>query len=345
MDAAASARAAGLVYVNDDEPGIARRRCGRGFVYLDPHGGRITDAATIRRLRALAIPPAYTEVWICTDPNGHIQATGRDARGRKQYRYHPEWTGVRDAAKYASLVTFAQKLPTIRRHIQRDLARPGLCRERVLATVVELLEKTLIRVGNTVYARDNKSFGLTTLHGRHVGVNGAELRFRFKGKSGRSWNLRLSDRRVAKVIRSLQELPGQRLFRYLNDDGHVQTIDSDDVNAYIHRIAGAEFSSKHFRTWAGTVCAASLLRETALPPSRKAAAQCLNAVIDEVAARLGNTRAVCRRCYIHPAVIEAWLKGRLADALRQAAKGKRRHPRMSVAERDVLAWLKLSDAV
>jgi len=342
-DGTASARAAGaadLAYVNDDEPGYRRRRAGRGFSYCDPDGARLRDEAALARIRALAIPPAWSDVWICPDPAGHIQATGRDERGRKQYRYHPAWTACRDEAKFSSLAAFGRALPKLRARVDADLRRRGLPRERVVATVIRLLDRTMIRVGNDAYAQENDSFGLTTLRSRHLEIEGTSLRFSFKGKSGREWRLKLSDRRVATVVRAIQELPGQRLFRYLDEEGGRHDIRSQDVNDYIRAATGADFTSKHFRTWGATVSAALALAGMPLPGSQREQARALNVVLDEVAKRLRNTRAVCRRCYVHPAVVEAWLEGRLGEEMGAI---RRRLPRplkgLDAEESTVLRWL------
>ena len=310
-----AAALASLAYSVDSSPGIMRRRKGKGFCYYAPDGRPVRDPETLQRIRSLAIPPAYDDVWISPDPNGHLQATGRDQRGRKQYRYHPRWGEIRGDAKFSSLAAFAEALPAIRCRVDADLRRRGLPRDRVLASAVWLLQNTLIRIGNHTYARDNKSYGLTTLRSRHVAVDGSRLKFRFKGKSGKEWNLQLVDRRIIRVMRSMQELPGQALFQYLDDEGQRRIIRSDDVNAYLREISGADFTSKHFRTWAGTVNAVGLLRAITLPDTKAGTARALNAAIDQVASRLGNTRAVCRSSYVHPRVIEDWLAGRLAADL------------------------------
>jgi DNA topoisomerase-1 len=315
VDPEAASRAAGLSYVSDEEPGIRRRRAGTGFAYRDAKGRRLTDKATIERIRKLAIPPAYTNVWICPDPEGHIQATGRDAKGRKQYRYHPRWREVRDSTKYERLVEFARALPRLRARIAQDMAAQGLTRERVLATVVHLLETTLIRVGNEDYARENKSYGLTTLRTRHVEVNGGELRFQFKGKSGKEWRLKLRNQRVAKVIRACQELPGQHLFQYLDAEGERQQISSTDVNAYLREISGSDITAKDFRTWAGTVLAAIALKEVKAIDGDAATKSSLKAAIERVAARLGNTPTICRKCYVHPEVVNAYIEGTLLEEI------------------------------
>ena len=313
-DPETAAELAELVYASDNTPGIQRKRRGKGFVYVGPDGTRISSPQEIARINALAIPPAYVDVWISPDPDTHLQATGRDLRGRKQYRYHPRWAQIRDDAKYSNLVAFGEVLPLMRERIDADLRKRGLPKERVLASIVWMLENTMIRVGNPVYARDNKSFGLTTLRNRHVEADGPRLRLKFKGKSGKIWNLQLEDRRIVKIIRAVQELPGQSLFQY-EEDGEPRFIRSEDVNRYIRNIAGGEFSSKHFRTWGATQTAAALLSQTPLPESRTATARVLNHAVDQVANRLGNTRAVCRKSYIHPAVVDAWLEGRLADEM------------------------------
>lgn len=334
------AESAHLAYVNDTEPGYRRRRAGSGFSYLDPQGARLSDGNALARIRTLAIPPAWIEVWICPDPAGHIQATGRDGRGRKQYRYHPAWTACRDEAKFSSLAAFARALPKLRERVDADLRRRGLPRERVVASVVRLLDNTLIRIGNDSYAQENNSFGLTTLRSRHLEVEGSRLRFSFVGKSGREWRLKLSDRRVATVVGAIQELPGQRLFRYLDEEGGSHDIRSQDVNDYIRAAAGPDFTSKHFRTWGATVSATLMLADTRLPGSKREQAIVLNAVLDEVAKMLRNTRAVCRRCYVHPAAVEAWQDHSLG---KEMAAIRRRLPRplkgLDSDESTVLRWL------
>ena len=336
----AAAERAQLTYVSDSEPGIRRKGSPRRFYYVGPDGRHLKEGKTVRRIRALAIPPAWTDVWISPDPNGHIQATGRDQRGRKQYRYHPDWAAERDGEKYSSLIEFAEALPGLRERIDADLRRRGLPQERVVASVVWLLDNTMIRIGNAAYARDNRSFGLTTLRDRHVAIAGSSLRFAFKGKSGKEWRLRLTDRRIARVVRGAQDLPGQKLFQYLDEDGRRRPVRSEDVNRYIREAAGNGFSAKHFRTWGGTIHAASLLAQTERPDSKTAQKRALNGVIDKVAERLGNTRSVCRQCYIHPAVLEAWLDGDLLEGMRRANKGRRRIGGLDDEEALVLRWLK-----
>ena len=310
VDPVASARAAGLRYVSDQSPGLRRKRVGKGFTYTASDGRTIRDAETIRRIRRLAIPPAWTDVWICPDPRGHLQSTGRDARGRKQYRYHLGWREVRDAVKYDRMLAFAESLPKIREQTDRDLERPDLPREKVLATIVRLLEDTRIRIGNDEYRKENGSYGLTTLRNRHVNVIGAEVRFTFRGKSGKSHTVELHDRRMARVIKRFLEIPGQELFKYV-EKGEVKAIDSADVNDYLRQITGDDFTAKDFRTWAGTILAARFLRETAGATNSRAAKKQLVHAIARVADELGNTAAVAKKGYIHPAVIAAYLSGGL----------------------------------
>ena len=309
MDPVESARDAGLRYVTDATPGISRRRSGRGFVYLDPRGKRLTNPARLAWIRALAIPPAWTDVWICSARNGHLQATGRDARGRKQYRYHPGWRGQRDDVKYERMIAFGTALPRIRRRVTRDLRRPGLPRERVLAAIVRLLEKTGARIGNEEYARDNRSFGLTTLRDRHARVGSDRIRFRFRGKGGRAAEVELSDARLARIVRRCQDLPGQELFVYLDEDGEVRSIGSHDVNDYLREISGHDFTAKDFRTWAATVLAALALAREERGGKPSVAKRRVVRAIARVSAWLGNTPAVSRKAYIHPSVIEAYLDG------------------------------------
>jgi DNA topoisomerase-1 len=310
-----AAEAAGLRYVTDASPGIRRKRSGKGFRYVGADGRSVRDAATLARIRALAIPPAYTDVWICPTPNGHIQATGRDARGRKQYRYHPRWREVRDETKFGRMLAFSEVLPAIRRRVERDLALPGLPRAKVLATVVRLLECTGIRVGNDEYARTNDSFGLTTLRNRHVEVSGSTISFDFQGKSGKNHNVELSDRRLARIVRRCQALPGESLFQYVDETGGQQTIDSGDVNDYLREITGQEFTAKDFRTWAGTVLAVAALRELGPAGTERAAKSAIVKAIDRVAGQLNNTRAVCRKYYVHPTVFETYAAGTMLEAL------------------------------
>ena len=316
VDAKQAATEAGLIYTNHHRPGITRKRVGKSFLFFDPAGKRIKDRQTIARINALVIPPAYREVWISPSPRGHIQATGKDARGRLQYRYHPKWREVRDQSKYERIITFARNLPKIRSRVRRDLKQSGLPREKVLATVVQLLETTLIRVGNEEYARTNKSYGLTTIRNRHVKVNGSKIHFEFRGKSKVEHAIDISDPKLAKVIRQCQELPEQELFEYVNDDGSRHHISSSDVNAYLQEITGQDFTAKDFRTWAGTLLAAMALQEFEAFDSQAQAKKNVVAAIESVAKKLGNTRAVCRKCYIHPAVLDTYLQGELAKQLK-----------------------------
>jgi DNA topoisomerase-1 len=320
IDPEVTAEEAGLRYVNDGMPGISRRRAGRGFSYRGPDGHRITDRRVLARIRSLAVPPAWTDVWICPIARGHLQATGRDARGRKQYRYHPRWRAVRDEAKYERMIAFGQALPRIRRRVEADLGLPGLPRERVLAAVVRLLEKTRVRVGNEEYARENRSFGLTTLRGRHAEVGSTRIRFRFRGKGGKEQEVELSDRRLARIVARCQELPGQALFTYLGDDGEPRTVDSADVNDYLREISGEEFTAKDFRTWAGTVVAAWALAELQEFDSEAQAKKNVVRAVEAVAERLGNTPAVSRSSYVHPTVIDAYLDGDVVRGARKKAE-------------------------
>ncbi len=308
------ARAAGLAYVNDHDPGIRRTPSGKGFAYHHPSGSTVKDAATLERIRALVIPPAYADVWICPDPDGHIQATGRDARGRKQYRYHPQWRAHQDEDKYDRMAAFGRALPRLRKAVEADLARHGLPRDKVLAVVVRLLELTLIRVGNDEYARQNKSFGLTTLRKRHVDVTGGGVAFEFRGKSGKMHKTGIRDRRLARLIRRCEELRGQKLFQYLDDQGRAHAVESGHVNAYIQQAAGDHFTAKDFRTWAATLLAAEILARSERPASESHAKHIVADCVKTVSERLGNTPAVCRRSYIHPGVVSAYAEGRLAEA-------------------------------
>ena len=320
-DPVAAARAAGLRYADPTGPGIRRLRAGRGFAYRAPDGRPVRGAGELRRIRHLAIPPAWTDVWISPNENDHLQATGRDARGRKQYRYHERWREVRDTAKYARLPEFAKALPRIRARVNADLRRTGLTRERVLATVIRLLEETLIRVGNDEYAQQNRSFGLTTLRDAHVAVRGSRIRFRFRGKSGIPHEVDVTDRRIARIVQELDELPGQQLFQYLTEDGVAHPVSSDDVNGYLRDVAGDDFTAKDFRTWAGTVLAAQALARRGPADTERAAKHVVVEAIDEVAYRLRNTRAICRRCYVHPAIIDAYLDGSLFRTRRGPSAG------------------------
>lgn len=335
-----AAKEAGLVYVNDDMPGITRRKSGKGFSYRGPDGRAITDKAERQRLASLAIPPAYTDVWICPDPRGHIQATGRDDKGRKQYRYHPDFRAVRDSAKYDHMLEFAHVLPQIRERVDQDMSRRGMPAEKVVATVVHLLENTMIRVGNADYVKQNKSHGLTTLRDRHVTFEGNEVRFRFKGKSGKEWKLGLRDRRVARIVRAAQDIPGQHLFQYLDDEGQRQKVTSTEVNAYLREISGLNVTAKDFRTWTGTVLAALALMEYEKCDSQAAAKRNIREAIERVASRLGNTPTICRKCYVHPQVIDAYLADELKLELREEIEDDLQRSGLRPEERQVLEFLK-----
>jgi DNA topoisomerase-1 len=339
----AAARAAGLRYISDSEPGISRMRTENGFAYRNSDGSVVKDADTLARIRKLAIPPAYEDVWICRNPNGHLQAVGRDARGRKQYRYHPRWRQVRDEAKYEKMLIFGRKLPAIRAQVEKDLALHGMPRRKVLATVVRLLEKTLARVGNEEYTKANHSFGLTTLRNRHADVHGADVEFRFRGKHGIMRELRLHDRRLARIVKRLQDLPGQELFQFVDEHGAVHAIGSEDVNAYLREITGEEITAKDFRTWAATHLAALAFRELEQFDSEAKRKKNVVRAVEAVSKMLGNTPAICRKCYIHPAIFEGYLDGSLTEALKRRAdaalEGKPEFEGLSAEEVAVTAFL------
>lgn len=341
VDPREAAENAGLVYMTDDAPGIRRRRSGKGFRYVDPDGKPVREEAALARIRKLAVPPAWTDVWICPTPDGHIQATGRDAKGRKQYRYHDRFREVRDSTKYEHMLEFAAALPAIRARIDAHLRLPGLPREKVLAAVVRLLETTMIRIGNEDYARQNKSYGLTTLRDRHVAVDGSELKFRFKGKSGKEWRLSLKDRRIAKIVKASQELPGQRLLQYIDEAGERREVGSGDINAYLREISGHDITAKDFRTWNGTVLAALALAEYEKVDSQAAAKRNIRAAIEAVAALLGNTPTVCRKCYIHPEIFASYLNDALVLEAREEVEKELREEtsRLRPEEAVVLAFL------
>jgi DNA topoisomerase-1 len=321
-DPPAAAKAAGLRYVHDDRPGIRREAGGDGLRYFDAHGKPVEDEATLKRIKSLAIPPAWTDVWICPQANGHLQATGRDARGRKQYRYHPKWRSVRDEVKYERMINFGRSLPQIRREVDRALALPGLPRDKVLATIVYLLEATMMRIGNDEYARENKSYGLTTLRNRHVKIDGSEVKFRFRGKSGVYHDVKVHDRRLARIIQRTRDLPGQDLFQYLDENGETHTVGSADVNDYLRSITGEDYTAKDFRTWSGTVLAALALQEFEKVDSEAQAKKNVVRAIESVAEKLGNTPSVCRKCYVHPAVLDAYMDGTMLEGLRARAEEK-----------------------
>lgn len=319
-DPVASAKAAGLRYVSDARPGIQRKKSGTGFRYIGPDGKPVRDKEVLGRIRSLAIPPAWVSVWICPSANGHLQATGRDAKGRKQSRYHPRWREVRDETKYERMMLFGKALPAIRERVEHDLARPGLPREKVLATIVRLLETTFIRVGNEEYARKNKSYGLTTMREKHVDVEGSTVKFKFQGKSGVRHTIDVNDRRLARIVKRCLDLPGYELFQYLDADGEPHTVDSSDVNEYLREITGEHFTAKDFRTWAGTVLASMMLREFEAFDSQAQAKKNVIRAIEQVAARLGNTPSVCRKCYVHPAVLDCYMSGTLTGTMIKTVK-------------------------
>lgn len=326
-----SARAAGLRYVSDDMPGIRRRRCGKGFSYVDAQGRTVRDPRTLERIRGLAIPPAWTDVWICPVDHGHIQATGRDDKGRKQFRYHPRWTETRNATKFHRMARFGELLPRIRRRVAKDLRRDGIPREKVLAVVVRLLEDTLVRVGNDEYARKNRHYGLTTLQDDHVEVKGARVRFEFVAKSGKERAIDLHDPHLARIVKQCRDVPGEALFQYCDDDNACRAVTSSDVNAYLRAITGEDISAKDFRTWAGSLCALLVLRDSATPPSQAKAKRAIASAVKEVAEQLGNTPAVCRKFYIHPCIFDHFTEGRLTAALddpRCALRGLTRDERI-----------------
>ena len=334
-----SAEVAGLRYVNDERsPGIRRVGRHKRFRYLDPNGRAVSDPEVLARIKSLVIPPAWTDVWICLNPLGHLQATGRDARGRKQYRYHPRWRQVRDEVKYGRLPAFAAALPKIRERTAADLRRTGLPREKVLATVVELLEKTLIRVGNEEYARDNNSYGLTTMRVTHAKVNGSSVRFEFRGKSGKAHSIDLQDARLARIVKACRDLPGYELFQYVDDAGERRAIESSDVNDYLREICSESFTAKDFRTWAGTVYTACELSQ--FPPHHSEAAAKKNIVraIEAVANRLGNTTSVCRKSYIHPAVVDAYMDGEVIKPSKRRLGGSRLSPQEAAVLSLLARW-------
>lgn len=335
-----AAARAGLSYVTDGVAGIRRERNGKGWSFYAPDGALVTDKTERRRIKSLVIPPAWTEVWICPDPNGHIQATARDARGRKQYRYHPLYRDTRDKSKFRRMLEFSEILPYIRERVERDLRASELTRRQVLATVVSLLDKTLIRVGNDEYARENRSFGLTTLRRRHVEVKGWKLHFSFRGKSGVEHAIAITDRKLARIVQQCQDLPGQELFKYIDEAHKRQVISSDDVNAYLREITGRDITAKDFRTWAGTMLAARELFALGPAHSQREAERNMIRAIDAVAKRLGNTRAVCRKYYVHPGLVRAYLQGLTAPLAPQALpKEARRAPPTGALRRDEVAVL------
>jgi DNA topoisomerase-1 len=340
LDNVRAAKEAGLVYVSDDSPGITRKKSGKSFQYFNAAGKQIRDRQTLDRIRMLAIPPAYRDVWICANPRGHIQAVGRDDRGRKQYRYHEKWREVRDENKYGRMIAFAKTLPKIRQTVAKHLRLHGLPREKVLGAVVKFMETTLIRVGNDEYAKSNQSFGLTTLQDRHARIGRGKIKLEFRGKSGVEHEFEVEDARLAQIAKQCQDLPGQELFQYVDENGKVCDIGSADVNDYLRRITGQDFTAKDFRTWAGTVLAATALQELQSFDSHTQAKKNVVKAVETVAAKLGNTKAVCRKCYIHPEILSAYLEGALVDTLvRRAAKMAQSMARLRPEEAAVLALL------
>jgi DNA topoisomerase-1 len=333
------AREAGLNYAATDAPGFTRRRSGKGFSYRDTEERRIADRPVLRRIRALAVPPAWRNVWICPDPNGHIQAMGVDDKGRRQYRYHPRFRDLREGAKYEHMLDFAEALPRLRERVTADMTAPGFGRRQVLATLVSLLETTMIRVGNRAYARQNQSYGLTTLEGQHVEIEGARVKFNFKGKSGKIWKLDIRDRRIVRILKTCQELPGQTLFQYVDAEGAPQGVTSADVNAYLREVSGSDVTAKDFRTWNGSVLAATALAEIGSEPRKTYAKRNLTRAIERVAARLGNTPAICRKCYVHPDIVSAYLDGELTLDL-TGADDQADPSRLRPEEAAVLAFLR-----
>ena len=343
LDPEVAAKQAQLRYVDDSVPGITRHKARNGFDYRLPDGALVRDIDTLKRIRSLAIPPAWANVWICLHSNGHLQATGRDARGRKQYRYHPRWREVRDEAKYSKLLVFTRVLPQLRARVEEDLKRPGLQRERVLAAIVRLMELTFFRVGNSEYAKANKSFGLTTLRDRHVAIEGSRIHIGFRGKSGKHHETDINDRRLARIVKGCRDLPGYELFQYVDDDGERHTVGSAEVNEYLREITGEEITAKDFRTWAGTQLAAEALREFEAFDTEAERKRAVVRAVEKVAKHLGNTPTICRRCYIHPAVLEGYLDGSMLQAL---AENTRKYlaeniEGMSAEEAAVTAFLRL----
>lgn len=334
-----SAKEAGLRYVTDTKPGITRQKRGKNFVYVQPDGKTLRDHDELNRIKHLAIPPAWTDVWICPLAHGHLQATGRDARGRKQYRYHARWREVRDSTKYDRMMAFARALPKIRKRVQRDLKLQGLPRDKILATLVRLLEKTLIRIGNDEYARDNQSYGLTTMRNRHAKISGERATFEFEGKSHRRHVISVDDPVLAKIVKRCRDLPGYELFQYIDPEGERQKLHSDDVNQYLREITGEDFSAKDFRTWAGTVLAFLALKQFPKFVSNKRATRNVVQVIEAVARVLGNTAAVCKKCYIHPAIFDSYLSGSWFRNGQRISKSKRTHSKLRAEEIAVMTLL------
>jgi DNA topoisomerase-1 len=337
-----SAHIAGLRYLTDDMPGIVRAHAGKGFRYRYPTGDSVQESEVLGRIKALAIPPAWKDVWICPDPAGHLQATGIDERGRKQFRYHKSWREIRDGTKYGRMIDFGKTLPSIRKRVRQDLAKAPLCRAKVLATVLRLLELSLIRIGNEAYARENKSYGLTTMRDKHVDIHGSKLRFHFRGKSGKWHDVDIHDARLARIVKQCQDLPGQELFQYVNEDGKRQKLDSDDVNRYLREITGSDFTAKDFRTWAGTVLGAVALSSFEDFRSQSEAKKNIVRAIEQVSGKLGNTMAICRKCYVHPDIINCYMEGKLVEGLKTRLRPKRGRSAtgLRAEEKAVLSLLK-----
>jgi DNA topoisomerase-1 len=340
-DPVETAKAAGLRYVTDASPGIQRRRAGKNFSYIGPDGKPIRDPVELQRIKSLGIPPAWTNVWICTKANGHIQATGRDAKGRKQYRYHPRWREVRDETKYYRIITFAENLPKLRKQVAHDLSHPGLPREKVLATQVRLLDTTLIRIGNEEYARENNSYGLTTMRNEHVDVSGSKVEFHFRGKRGKEHIIDVKDRQLAKIVKRCQDLPGHELFEYLDEKGELRTVESSDVNDYLQEISGQSFTAKDFRTWGGTVTVTEALQEMGGFDTQTQAKKNVVQAIKEAAQELGNTPAICRKCYVHPTIIDAYMDGSLLNFLKRQTEQEKKPSKEGLRPEEslVLAFL------
>jgi DNA topoisomerase-1 len=336
-----TAKAAGLRYVTDALPGIQRKRIGKHFSYIGLDGKPIRNPAELQRIKSLGIPPAWTNVWICPKPNGHIQATGRDAKGRKQYRYHPRWREVRDETKYDRMISFAENLPGLRNRITHDLSLSGLPREKVLATLARLLDTTHIRIGNEEYARENNSYGLTTLRTEHVDVSGAKVEFHFRGKSGKEHIIDIKDRQLAKIVKRCQDLPGHELFEYIDEDGELRKVESNHVNDYLHEVTGQGFTAKDFRTWGGTVIATEALGEIGGFDSQTKAKKNVVQAIKAAAEHLGNTPAICRKCYVHPAITDAYMNGSLLNFLKQHAEQEKKPSKEGLRPEEslVLAFL------
>jgi DNA topoisomerase I len=340
VDPEYSAGVAGLKYVSDNKPGYRRKKSGRGFIYVNPKGEKVTDPALIERFKALVIPPAWREVWICPDKKGHMQVTGRDQKGRKQYIYHPLWDEIRNSTKFYRLIDFAEILPHIRETVDKHLSKRGRTKEQVMAIIIQLLEKTLIRIGNIEYAKMNNSYGITTLRNKHVDINGSKIKFVFKGKSGKQWTVTLNDRRLARLVKQCQELPGQEVFNYIDEEGKLNTIDSSEVNEYIRGITGQDFSAKDFRTWSGTVIAALTLYELGPPEDEKDEKKKIIKTVKTVSDELINTPSICRKYYIHPDIFTSFNDGTLFSVMGKTLKEETKPNGLDPEEKAVLKILK-----